>query len=160
VPVKLDPTAVSKAEDLFRDYLRERGLKYTAERQLLLKAVLASQEHFEPDDVLVTLRQQGIRVGKATIYRTLPLLVDCGILRRSFLGDRAYYEHSLGLTPHDHMVCRNCGRVIEFDSTDLLQLRERLASAKGFKALSHRFQIAGICADCSRQAAQSCSPPA
>lgn len=151
MPEKLDDKTVSRAEETFREYLRERDLKYTSERRTLLLAVLHSQEHFEPDDLLVGLRQQGTRVGKATIYRTLPLLVDCGILRRAFLGgNRVYYEHSLGPTPHDHMVCRKCGRVIEFDSTDLLQLRERIAASAAFQADSHRFQIVGTCADCAQ----------
>lgn len=150
MPVKLDPSIVGKAEELLRSYLRQRGLKLTPERQVLLKAILASEDHFEPEDLLITLRQQGIRIGKATIYRTLPLLVDCGIIRRAYFGqNRAYYEHSLGPTPHDHMICRSCGRVVEFDSTDLLRLRERLAAEAGFQVLSHRFQIAGICPDCA-----------
>jgi Fur family ferric uptake transcriptional regulator len=140
VPTKLDQTAVDRAEEVFRNYLRERGLKATSERQTLVRAILSSEEHF---------RQQGIRVGKATIYRTLPLLVDAGILRRAFLGhNRAYYEHCLGATPHDHMICTNCGQVIEFDSSDILQIRERLASQAGFSVHSHRFQIAGLCSNC------------
>lgn len=159
MPVKLDAVTVSKAEESFRDYLRERGLKYTSERRTLLLAILGTQEHFEPDDLLVSLRQEGIRVGKATIYRTLPLLVDCGVLRRAYLGgNRGYYEHSLGPTPHDHMICRHCGRVVEFDSTDLLQLRESLASAAGFQAIAHRFQILGLCGQC--KGAQVASKPA
>lgn len=149
MPTKLDQSTISRAEEVFRSYLRERELKLTSERQTLLRAILANQEHFEPEDLLVSLRQQGIRVGKATIYRTLPLLVDCGILRRAFLGqNRAYYELCLGVGPHDHMICTQCGRVIEFDSTDILQLRERLASEAGFAVQTHRFQIAGICREC------------
>lgn len=158
MPEKLDSTAVTHAENLFREYLRSRDLKYTSERQTLVRAILDTQDHFEPDDLLVNLRQQGIRVGKATIYRTLPLLVDCGILRRAFLGgSRAYYEHALGPVPHDHMVCRRCGRVIEFDSTEVLQLREQLARSADFEAISHRFQILGVCSHCSRSAEDTAS---
>ncbi len=149
VPTKLDEQTVSRAEDVLRNYLRERGLKLTSERQTLLRAILGSQEHFEPEDLLVSLRQQGIRVGKATIYRTLPLLVDCGILRRAFLGqNRAYYEHCFGSMPHDHMICTICSRVIEFDSSEIRQLRERVAEPAGFTVQSHRFQIAGLCREC------------
>jgi len=151
VPVKLDPSTVSKAEALFKAYLRQRGLKFTPERQTILQAILGSEEHFEAEDLLVQLRQEGIRIGKATIYRTLPLLVDCGILRRLFFGDnRAHYEHGFGPTPHDHMICKKCGRIIEFDSTEVLRLREQLAGRFAFQASSHRFQIAGTCSDCTR----------
>lgn len=146
----LDPSTAAKAEATFREYLRERGQKYTTERQTLLSAILDTQGHFEPDDLLVTLRQKGTQVAKATIYRTFPLLVDCGILRKVYLGEsRGYYEHSLGPTPHDHMICRDCGKVAEFDSSDVLELRERLAQSEGFEAISHRFQILGICPSCS-----------
>ncbi len=155
MPTKLDQATVDRAQEMLRDYLRERGLKLTSERQALLQAILGSQEHFEPEDLLVSLRQQGIRVGKATIYRTLPLLVDAGILRRAFVGqNRAYYEHCLGAAPHDHMICTNCGRVIEFDTTDIVQLREKLALEAGFAVQSHRFQIAGLCKDCRQDHSQ------
>jgi len=153
VPVRLDKNAVKQAEDQFRRYLRRRGLKFTPERRAILRAILSSAEHFEAEDLLLLLRQQGKRIGKATIYRTLPLLVDCGILKRVFLADkRAHYEHSFGPTPHDHMVCQSCGRIVEFDSTELVRLRERLAAQEGFKAISHRFQILGICPACAGEA--------
>ena len=153
MPVKLDPHNVRKAEEVFKGYLRQRDLKFTPERQTILQATLGNDEHFEAEDLLLQLRQQGIRVGKATIYRTLPLLVDCGILRRIFFGDnRAHYEHSIGPTQHDHMICTSCGRIIEFDSTDVLELREQLARRLGFQAGSHRFQIAGMCGQCSNTA--------
>jgi Fur family transcriptional regulator, ferric uptake regulator len=159
VPEELDPNTIGQAEEIFRTYLRERGLKLTSERSTLLGAILGSREHFEPEDLLVSLRQKGIRVGKATIYRTLPLLVDCGILRRAFLGqNRAYYEHCLGAGPHDHMICTHCGRVIEFDSTDVVQLRTRLATAANFTVHSHRFQIVGLCQQCKAAAADPSSP--
>ena len=145
MPVKLDPHNARKAEELFKGYLRQRELKFTPERKTILEAILGTDEHFEAEDLLLQLRQQGIRVGKATIYRTLPLMVDCGILRRIFFGDnRAHYEHSIGPTQHDHMVCKACGRIIEFDSSEVLELRRQLAERYEFQAGSHRFQIAGI----------------
>jgi len=134
----------------FRRYLRSRGVKFTAPRKRILEAVLELCEHFEAEQLLFTLRQQGRRVAKATIYRTLPLLVDCGILKQvRFDVKQAYYERCFGETAHDHMVCRRCGRIIEFGSDDVIVLRAKLARENRFHAVSHRFQISGLCWDCA-----------
>jgi Fur family ferric uptake transcriptional regulator len=150
VPRPLKENEIRTAGSIFRDYLRGRGLKYTHERQILLEEVLSNPEHFEAEQLLVSLRQAGKRVAKATIYRTLPLLVDCGIINQVQFGDSlSRYEHTFGQEPHDHMVCLRCRRVIEFDSGEILHLRMELARRYNFQPLSHRFQIAGICAQCT-----------
>lgn len=142
---------VQTAEHVFREYLRDRGLKYTGERRALLLAVMRNDEHFEAERLLLGLRQQGARVGKATIYRTLKLLVDCGIVKEvHFSNKQVHYEHTYGQDPHDHMVCRRCGRIIEFDAAEVVKLRTLLAAGQGFHALSHRFQIMGLCQACVR----------
>ena len=133
----------------FRKYLSIRGVKYTRARQRILEAVLELTEHFEAEQVLYLLRQRGQKVGKATVYRTLPLLVDCGILRQvRFDVKQAHYEHAFGEGPHDHMVCRRCRRIIEFDSADVARLCAVVAARHKFHALSHRFQITGLCWEC------------
>jgi Fur family ferric uptake transcriptional regulator len=140
---------IRSAEHVFREYLRDRGLKYTRERKTVLREVLANEQHFEAEQLLISLRQAGERVAKATIYRTLPLLVNCGIIRRVQFGDNlSRYEHALGHDPHDHMVCRQCGRVIEFECSDVLRLRAVLAARHRFHAITHRFQITGLCWEC------------
>ncbi len=114
---QLTEEEVNAAENIFQESLRERGLKFTRERHTLLHEVLSNAEHFEADQILVNLRQSGKRVAKATIYRTLPLLAACGILRQVQFGDKlTRYEHTLGQSPHDHMVCRRCRKVIEFET--------------------------------------------
>jgi Fur family ferric uptake transcriptional regulator len=140
---------IGTAEGIFRAYLRDRGLKYTPERRTVLLEVLSNDEHFEAEQLLFTLRQSGKRVAKATIYRTLPLLVGCGIIKQVQFGDKlTRYEHSFGQNPHDHMVCRRCRRIIEFDSEDVARLRTVLAARFRFHALAHRFQITGLCHEC------------
>lgn len=146
---RLTDEDIATAENIFREYLHDRGLKYTPERQMLLQAVLDNSDHFEAEQLLINLRQAGKRVAKATIYRTLPLLVNCGIVKQVQFGDKlTRYEHAFGQNPHDHMVCRRCHKIIEFSSDDIVRLRTVLASRYRFHALSHRFQISGICWDC------------
>jgi Fur family ferric uptake transcriptional regulator len=147
----LSSDEIDSAEGIFRDYLRHRGLKFTPERRALLNEVLGNDSHFEAEQMLIALRGSDRRVAKATVYRTLPLLVNCGILRQVQFGDKlTRYEHAFGHDAHDHMVCRRCRRIIEFDSAELAQLRTRIAAEHRFHAVSHRFQITGLCSECSR----------
>ncbi len=142
---------IRTAENLYREYLRDRGLKYTDERRMVLQAVMKNDEHFEAEQLLLAMRQAGMRVGKATVYRTLKLLVACGIVKEvHFSNKQVHYEHTYGQDPHDHLVCRRCGRIIEFDAGEVLRLRTAIAAGQRFHALSHRFQIIGLCETCSR----------
>src|SRR5438132_6519161 len=93
----LSAEEIQSAENIFREYLRDRGLKLTPERAYLLKEVMANDSHFEAEQLLIALRQSGRRVGKATVYRTLPLLVNCGIVKQVQFGDKlTRYEHTFG----------------------------------------------------------------
>jgi len=148
------------AESIFREYLRERGLKYTAERQRILVGVMQNEQHFEAEQLLFELRSGGHRVAKATIYRTLPLLVNCGLIKQVQFGEKwARYEHTLGHAPHDHMICTKCRKVIEFDGTAIADTAARIASNYGFRAMSHRFQITGLCAECGTAGAGEAPQP-
>ena len=140
---------IAQAQSAFVQFLRSRGIKYTGPRRDILHAALGHRDHFEAEQLLAQLRQAGSRVAKATIYRTLPLLVDCGILKQvRFSDNQAHYEPSFGEPPHDHMVCRRCGRIIEFASRRVEQLRARIARENNFQAQAHRFQISGLCEIC------------
>jgi Fur family ferric uptake transcriptional regulator len=156
---KLTQDDTRMAENLFRLYLQDRGLKYTPERQAVLQEVLRNDEHFEAEELLISMRQQGKRVAKATIYRTLPLLVSCGILRQVQFGDNlTRYEHTFGQDPHDHMICNRCRKIIEFSSADVVELRSVLAAKHRFRAMSHRFQISGLCWECAQAYPESERP--
>jgi Fur family ferric uptake transcriptional regulator len=147
------------AEACFRTYLAAHGLKYTRERRAILRAVMQNEEHFEAEELLLAMRDQGQRVAKATIYRALPLLLAAGVVREVIFGEKhAHYEHTFGHRPHDHMICQRCGRIVEFDSKDVVTLIDQLCSHEGFKSLSHRFQITGICQACRSGQSRKGSP--
>ncbi|MCZ6683593.1 MAG: transcriptional repressor [Planctomycetota bacterium] len=149
MPQRVAQELMKAAENVFREFLRDRGLKYTGEREMIVQAVMRNPEHFEAEQLLRDMRQAREKVGKATVYRTLKLLVECGIVKEvHFSNKQVHYEHTYGQDPHDHMVCRRCGRIIEFDASDVVRLRTVLAAKKDFKALSHRFQIVGLCRAC------------
>ncbi len=155
----LESDEIRAAEDAFREFLRGRGLKYTRERQVVLRGVMRNEHHFEAEQLLLDLRAGGHRVAKATIYRTLPLLVECRIIKQvPFGGKEARYEHTYGHRPHDHMVCTRCGRIVEFDSSEASRLAATTAQASGFRALTHRFQIVGLCRECAPSAPTPTAP--
>lgn len=155
MPKRLSGDEIKTAENIFKEYLRDRGLKFTPERRVVLHAVLQSDEHFEAEELLLHLRRGGRRVAKATIYRTLPLMVNCGIISQVQFGEKlTRYENAFSQGQHDHMVCRRCRRIIEFDNADVIRLRTILAARYKFHAQSHRFQIIGTCRECMRK-----SPP-
>lgn len=146
--------------EAFAEYLRAHYIKPTAARRKILDAVLDLREHFEAEEVLYLLRQRGQRIGKATVYRTLPLLVGARILQQTRFDQRhTYYELAFGGKPHDHMVCRACGRIVEFSAEDVAAVRERIAKQHRFRAISHRFQISGLCETCTAGQVDGEAPP-
>ncbi len=149
----LSPTDKQSAESAFIHYLKLKRIKYTKPRRAILQGVLRINDHFEAEQLLAQLHLAGERVGKATVYRTLPLLVDCGVLKQVRFSDKqAHFEHAFGEDAHDHMVCRRCGRIIEFSSERIEKLRALIAKEENFHAIAHRFQISGLCQTC----VQSC----
>ena len=136
-------------EDVFKKYLTSRKLKFTAERQAILDRVFENHKHFEADELLVDLRLNDMKISKATIYRTLALLVKSGLLREVIFGERhAHYEHVYGHEHHDHLVCNNCGKIIEFTEHRIEKLQDEVCRKNKFKVDSHRLQIQGLCEDC------------
>jgi len=137
-------------EDILRRCLERRGLKYTLERREILKAALSTHEHFDADSLLLRMRQLGMKASKATIYRTLVLLCEFGMLREVFKGPHgAYFEHVYGHEHHEHMICMKCGLVTEFHSPLLEELQEKACRENNFKPVRHHLQIFGLCQKCS-----------
>jgi len=137
------------AEAQLARYLRRRRLKFTPERRLILREVFEHHDHFEADALLVRLRGRGIAVSKATLYRTLALLVRAGLLRQELFGERhSHYEHILGHAQHDHFVCLRCGKVAEFSNKDIERLQEDICRRHAFRPQFHRMAIYGYCSEC------------
>ncbi|MDQ6892561.1 MAG: transcriptional repressor [Acidobacteriota bacterium] len=146
----------NREQTIFRKYLERRGLKLTSERQALFDELFARHEHMEPDELLVRLRTKHKKISRATIYRTLDLLVDSGIVGRVRIGDTGYrYERLRAGEHHDHLICNECGRVIEFFEPAIENLQDEVCERYGFLALSHSHQLRGICRQCRPRAARA-----
>ena len=135
---------------LFRRYLREQGLPVTQQREAVAEVVFASRGHLSVEDIEGALKGGGERIGKATIYRTMEILVRSGLVEEHDFGEGfKRYEHLFGQQPvHEHLICTNCSRVIEFRSPQVVRLQEETAREHGFLPTRHRLEIYGICADC------------
>jgi Fur family ferric uptake transcriptional regulator len=141
---------VEAAHDQFARFLAARGLRYTAERRAVVGAVFEKHRHFEADDLLLWSRGRRPRVSRATIYRTLELLIHSGLVRQMTFGDKSaqHYEQVLGVDHHDHLICNACGRVEEVFSAALEREQEALCARHGFTVQHHNLEIFGLCRRC------------
>ncbi len=154
------PSASSRERQIFRKYLERRGLKLTAERRALFDELFARHEHFEADELLVRLRAKHTKISRATIYRTLDLLVESGIVGRVRIGESGYrYERLRAGEHHDHLICTECGRVIEFYEPRIEVLQDEVCDRYGFLAISHSHQLRGICRRCRPRAERRNATP-
>jgi len=143
-------------EKKFRGYLAARALRCTSQRRAVLREVFARHGHFDADDLLNALRGNGRRVSRATVYRTLGHLVECGLIKEVLrCQGKAHYEHTFGHRHHDHMVCVECGRVIEFTSPSIEEAQRRACEQYGFQPIEHRLGIKGICNSCRQRRRQT-----
>lgn len=136
----------------FEEFLQSRGMRMTQQRRQLLEHVFSRHEHFDADDLMEQLSRgdKRERVSRPTVYRTLNEFVDAGLLRRFQLDSRWVYEHDYGYPQHDHLHCKECQRLIEFQSDELLELRKEVAQRYRFRVTSHRFIITGVCEECAQ----------
>lgn len=130
---------------VFRRFLKSQRLKYTPERADVLEAIIERDGVFEVDQLLMDVRDRGHRVSKATIYRTVKLLQDAGIITQAlFDSKQAHYQLIYGKAARDYMVCMKTGQHIEFCDDQLVALRDRICRERGWEPVGHRFQIYAI----------------
>lgn len=122
----------------------------TSERKLLFEEIFALHGHVDAERLYRSMRRAGHKISRATVYRNLDLLVECGLVRRQRLGRRSYlYEHVHPGQAHDHLICRECNRVVEFISPGISALQREIARAHGFDPAEHTLQISGLCLECA-----------
>ena len=132
-------------EAIFRSFLHARRLKLTDERAAILRAAPRFNRPFEAEELLIMLRELNERVSKATVYRTLKHLVDAQLLKQVVFGanKQSHYEWAADGRGHDHLVDMDSGKIVPFNNTEIIRLRDEIARSMGFSAVSHRFQIIG-----------------
>ena len=143
--MKTGPRDIDPYVGIFARYLREQGLPLTQQRTAVAEAVFSSPHHQSVEDLGNVLHEHGMRLGKATIYRTLDLLVRSGLVEEHDFGEGfKRYEHRLSRNPvHHHMVCTESGEVIEFRSEEIARIVEKTAARHGFRPTHHKLVVFG-----------------
>lgn len=140
--------SVSPAEK-FKEFLLTKGLRMTRERATVLEEVFATHEHFEAEQLVQRLAEQ--RISRSTGYRTVKLLEEAGLIRKVARQDlRDVYEHDYGYPQHDHLICKKCGTLIEFQQSEISSILEEVARRHGFRMEGHRLEVSGLCDTCCR----------
>ena len=130
----------------WRSYLRRKGLKTTQQREAIVDAFLRSSGHVGLDDLLARARRTHPGVGLATVYRTVKLLEEAGLAdSRQFESGHTLYEVAQGRAHHDHLICQQCGYIVEFESEEIERLQSAAARRMGFNVLRHRHELFGLC---------------
>lgn len=138
-----------EALQILKKYLKLNNMRFTPEREIILNEVLAIKSHIEADSLFAKLHSKGVGVSRATVYRTLDLLIKCGLAEKNSFGqNHAHYEPIFGQDHHDHLICNICEKVIEFHDEEIEKLQNQICKKFGFKPLSHTHHIFGVCSDC------------
>ncbi len=139
--------ANTSARQRFLDFLVGRNLRLTGQRRAIIEAVFSTEQHFTADQLLSWSRQRDKSVSRATVYRTLPLLTESGLVREMDFGkDHMVYDPNYAEHPrHNHVVCLDCGKIVEFESDKVGEVEEEISQRLGFSVKSHRLQIMATC---------------
>lgn len=141
---------MAQNKQTFREYLAQKGLKSTRQREIILDEFLRAGSHLSTEDLYLKLRRKNPTIGYATVYRTLKLFAECGIAAECHFSNReTRYEASSGAEHHDHLICTECGAIIEFEDSRIEQLQEKVAQEHSFRIVSHRLELFGLCAKCA-----------
>ena len=140
---------MSSPISVFRNHIKKKGMRWTGEREIILETIFAQQRHFDVDSLHFELKKKDKKISRASVYRTMPLLVQCGLVKEVHQGgEQKHYEPVYGVNHHDHLLCNRCGRIIEFLNDDLESLQEKICAEFGFEAATHSLVIKGTCGVC------------
>ena len=148
---KNSTTEVHQAIKVFRDYCAKKRMRYTSERESIIREIYRLGDHFNIDHLFerIRARRSQSRMAKTSIYRSVPHFLDAGLLRESLAkGQGTIYEKALGRSEHDHFNCLGCGKIVEFRSPELTQAQKKISQKNKFTVLWSMNVINGYCREC------------
>jgi Fur family ferric uptake transcriptional regulator len=130
-------------------HMLKKGLRSTDQRRVIVETFFRSPNHVSIEELLAQVRREDPKVGYATVYRTLKLLAECGVANeRKFSDGLTRYEIADDASHHDHLICVECGKIVEFEEPRIEHLQEAVAKRHGFELRSHKHEMYGVCPDC------------
>lgn len=145
------------AQRRFLEFLARKRLRLTGQRQAIIETVFSTEQHFTAEQLLAWSRRRDKSVSRATVYRTLPLLTASGLVREMDFGKgHQYYDPNYAERPqHNHLICQDCGKIVEFESDKIERLENEISHGLGFSVEAHRLQISARCEELKERG--SCS---
>lgn len=144
---------MSASRDELREAFRESGRRLTSQRCLILDVLRESDEHLDAEAVHDRARARAGEISLATVYRTLTLLKEMGLVEEHRLGEGHSHYEAVQEAPHYHFTCRRCGKVIEFDAPLVNRIRRRLCEQEGVEVTRAHLHLSGYCKDCQERGA-------
>jgi Fur family ferric uptake transcriptional regulator len=142
---------VTKEEEILQAHITSHRLKVTKERKAVLNVFMGTERHVTAEELYREMKDKGSSIGLATIYRTLNLFCESGLAEQRHFGDgQARYELTYNVQHHDHLVCKQCHRIIEFENLEIERLQEKVAKKHHFTIDNHKLELYGTCETCTK----------
>lgn len=137
----------AEVKERFDEFIRQRGMRKTTQRDVIVEAAFENDDHFTAEELLEKAKKIDPKTSRATLYRTIALLVDCGLLREIDLGrdERVYDPNFLDSPDHNHLICVDCGKVVEFEDENVALLVDCITRRLGFRPSSKSMRIEACC---------------
>src|SRR5216117_3923215 len=142
----------SAAKQKFLEFLAKKNLRMTSQRMAIIDTAFSTDKHFTAEQLLEWSRERDKSVSRATVYRTLPLLTESGLVREMDFGkDYKFYDPNYAQHPHhNHIICQDCDKIVEFESEKIEKLETEISHRLGFSPKAHRLQITASCEEFKR----------
>jgi Fur family ferric uptake transcriptional regulator len=146
---------IKLVKEIFRSHMKEHGQRQTPERFMVLEEIYKADGHFDADEIYFKMKKGGTQISRATVYNTLDLLIECGLVQRQQFGKNLYYyERAYAYQQHDHIICKECGAVMEFCDPRIQEIKTMMENMHNFNITGHSLHFFGECDDasnCSRR---------